>query len=146
MQAITLDAEARNVLIELAMRDAGSLQRVVDAVGPDFSARWGGGPRGSLLHQASWFGRPDFVRVLVAAGAEIDGRVETEYATPLGWAAVGSRYSPVHPNDNFSSPDGDFVAVAELLVAAGARVEPKFVDMAVPPLSDWLADQSFAGG
>ncbi len=106
------------------MRDIDGLRRVVEAVGPDFSARWGGGPRGTLLHQASWFGRSDFVELLLAAGATPDERVETEYATPLGWAAVGSRYSPAHPNDSFSAPDGDWVGVARRLVAAGARVEP----------------------
>jgi ankyrin repeat protein len=136
---IRLDHDARDVLIELAMRDLHSLQRVVDAVGAGFTAGWGGGPRGSLLHQAAWFGRPDFVRLLLDRGAEPDARATTEYATPLGWAAVGSRYSPAHPNDSFSSPDGDYVGVAELLVAAGARVEPKFTEMAVPPLADWLA-------
>ncbi len=142
---ITLDRDARNVLIELAMRDAASLGRVVDAVGVDFSAGWGGGPSGSLLHQAAWFGRPDYVRLLLARGAEVDGRARTEYATPLGWAVVGSRYSPAHPDDNFSSPDGDFLAVAELLVAAGARIEPKFAEMAVPPLSGWLAERRSGG-
>ena len=136
---IELDGDARDVLIELAMSDLGGLERVVDAVGAGFSARWGGGPRGTLLHQAAWFGRPDYVELLLRCGAEPDERVETEYATPLGWAAVGSRYSPEHPNDSFAATDGDWVAVAELLVAAGARVEAKFVDMAVPPLADWLA-------
>jgi len=136
---IELDGDARDVLIELAMSDLGGLERVVDAVGAGFSARWGGGPRGTLLHQAAWFGRPDYVELLLRRGAEPDERVETEYATPLGWAAVGSRYSPEHPNDSFAATDGDWVAVAELLVAAGARVEAKFVDMAVPPLADWLA-------
>ena len=76
---------------------------------------------------------------VVGQNAEPDARVETDYATPLGWAAVGSRYSPDHPHGSFSSPDADYVSVAELLVAAGARVEPKFVEMAVPPLADWLA-------
>jgi ankyrin repeat protein len=136
---IELDEDGRDVLIELAMRDVEGLRRVVDAVGPNFSASWGGGPRGSLLHQASWFGRPDYVELLLRAGAAPDERVETEYATPLGWAAVGSRYSPTHPNDSFSATDGDWVAVAEQLVAAGARVEAPFVDMAVSPLADWLA-------
>ena len=65
--------------------------------------------------------------------------METEYATPLGWAAVGSRYSPEHPNDSFAATDADWVRVAKLLVENGARVEAKFVDMAVPPLADWLA-------
>jgi ankyrin repeat protein len=134
-----LDSDAPDVLIEIAMRDLAGLERVIDAVGPDFSARWGGGPRGSLLHQAAWFGSADHVDLLLRRGARPDERVETEYATPLGWAAVGSRYSPAHPNDSFSSTDADWVAVARLLLAAGARIEPMFVDMALPPLSTWLA-------
>jgi ankyrin repeat protein len=135
---VELDDDARDVLIELAMRDLDGLRRVVASVGPDFSASWGGGPRGSLLHQASWFGRLDYVELLLDAGAAPDERVQTEYATPLGWAAVGSRYSPAHPNDSFSVTDGDWVGVAERLVAAGAIVEPTFAEMAAGPLSDWL--------
>ncbi len=135
-----LDDDARNVLIELAMRDLAGLERVVAAVGPNFSASWGGGPRGTLLHQAAWFGRADLVDLLLRSGAEPDARVTTEYATPLGWAAVGSRYSPEHPDDSFSSTAADWRAVARLLVAAGARVEPKFSEMALPPLSEWLAE------
>src|SRR5262245_5907919 len=121
------------------MRGRDGLERVVDALGPRFSASWGGGPRGTLLHQASWIGRPDFVELLLRRGAEVDERVETQYATPLGWAAVGSRYSPAHPDDSFSSPDADYVGVAERLVAAGAAIEPEFVEMARAPLSGWLA-------
>jgi ankyrin repeat protein len=141
---IELDHDARDVLIELAMRDLAGLARVVAAVGAGFSARWGGGPRGTLLHQAAWFGRPDYVELLLARGAAPDERVETEYATPLGWAAVGSRYSPQHPNESFSAVDGDWVGVARLLVAAGARVEAAFTEMALPPLSDWLAANTSA--
>lgn len=136
---LELDATTKDALIELAMRDAGTLGRVVDAVGPSFSAQWGGGPRGTLLHQAAWLGRPDYVELLLARGADPNDRVETEYASPLGWAVVGSRYSPNHPNDSFSSPGGDHLAVAKLLVGAGARVEPKFVELAVPAVADFLA-------
>jgi ankyrin repeat protein len=139
--SIELDDDARDVLIELAMRDIDGLARVVDAVGANFSAQWGGGPRGTLLHHASWSGRPDYVDLLLRRGAEPDARVETEYATPLGWAAVGSRYSPEHPNDSFAATDGDWLGVARLLVEHGARVEAKFADMAVPPLADWLAER-----
>ncbi len=135
---LAMDSDTVGALIELAMRDPQTLARVVDAVGPNFSASWGGGPRGTLLHQAAWLGRVDFVEFLLERGAEVDERVETEYATPLGWAAVGSRYSPDHPGDNFSVPDADYRGVAERLVAAGARVEPKFVEMSVGPLADWL--------
>ncbi|HZS24189.1 MAG TPA: ankyrin repeat domain-containing protein [Gaiellaceae bacterium] len=137
-----LGDDAADVLIELAMRDLDTLSRVVDTAGAMFEARWGGGPRGTLLHQAAWLGRPRFVELLLARGAEVDARVETQFATPLGWAAVGSRYTPDHPDDTFSSPDADYVAVAQLLVAAGARVEPSFVEMAASPLADWLAEQA----
>jgi ankyrin repeat protein len=137
--APALDDDARDVLIELAMRDLEGLARVVAAVDVNFSAQWGGGPRGTLLHQAAWFGRPDFVALLLRHGADVDARVETEYDTPLGWCAVGSRYSPQHPNDSFSSPDADYVGVARLLLDAGARSEARFAEMALPPLADWLA-------
>jgi hypothetical protein len=43
-----LDDDAHDVLIELAMTDAGTLARVIDAAGPMFSAQWGGRPRGTL--------------------------------------------------------------------------------------------------
>ena len=59
----------------------------------------------------------------------------------LGWAAVGSRYSPSHPDGSFSAKDGDWIGVAQRLIAAPAGVEPMFVDMASGALSDWLAAQ-----
>ena len=135
-----LDEDAADVLIELAMSDPDALARVIDAMGPMFSAQWGGGPRGTLLHQAAWFGRPALVKLLLERGANPNAEVETEYATPIGWAAVGSRYTPDHPNDGFSAPDADYVTVARLLVETGGRVEVKDVEMAAPPLSSWLAD------
>ena len=138
-----LDAGAADMLMELAMRDPATLGRVLDAVGADFRASWGGGPEGTLLHQAAWFGRAPLVELLLARGADPEARATTEYATPLGWTAVGSRYSPDHPDDSFSAPDADHLAVARLLVAAGARIEPKFVEMATSPLATWLAE---AGG
>jgi ankyrin repeat protein len=134
-----LDTDAADVLIELAMTDAQTLARVIDAVGPTFSAQWGGGPRGTLLHQAAWFGRVELVELLLQRGADPNAMVETDYATPLGWAAVGSRYTPDHPNDSFSAPDADYVAIARLLLNAGATIEFKDVEMATSPLSEWLA-------
>ena len=142
MTTADLDPDAPHILILLAMQDAATLGRVIDAVGPAFSAQWGGGPRGTLLHQASWLGRPELVELLLARGADVDARVETEYATPLGWAAVGSRYSPDHPDDTFSSPDADYLGVAALLVAAGARIEATFVEMATSPLAEWLEERA----
>jgi ankyrin repeat protein len=134
-----LDDDAQNCLVELAMHDAATLSRVIDAVGPDFSAQWGGGPRGTLLHQASWFGRPDYVEILLRRGATPDARAQTDYPTPLGWAVVGSRYGPGNPDAAFTPLEADHRAVAMMLVAAGATVDPRYVETAVPPLSDWLA-------
>ena len=134
-----LDADAPHMLIELAMRDASALGRVVDAVGPDFAGSFGGGPDGTLLHQAAWFGRVPLVELLLERGAAVDPRATTDYATPLGWAAVGSRYTPDHPDDSFSAPDADHLGVARLLVGAGAVVESKFAEMATEPLATWLA-------
>jgi hypothetical protein len=91
------------------------------------------------LHQAAWFGRVDLVELLLDRGADPNARVETEYATPLGWAAVGSLYTPDHPDDTFSAPHADHVGTARLLVDAGGTIEFKDVEMATQPLSDWLA-------
>jgi hypothetical protein len=55
---------------------------------------------------------------------------------------VGSRYSPDHPDDTFSSPDADYVGVASRLVRAGARIEPKFAEMASGPLAVWLDERA----
>jgi hypothetical protein len=38
-------------------------------------------------------------------------------------------------------PGRDYVAVTEHLVAAGAALEPRFVDFAHGPLADWLAER-----
>jgi ankyrin repeat protein len=145
VRAGDLDADAPDMLTELAMEDVATLGRVVDAVGPDFAASLGGGPRGTLLHQAAWFGRVPLVELLLDRGAAVDARAATDYATPLGWTAVGSRYTPDHPDDSFSAPDADHLGVARLLVAAGAVVEPKFAEMATEPLATFLAAVATGG-
>jgi len=137
---VALDSDSSDVLIELAMTDPETLARVVDAVGPMFSAHLGGGPRGTLLHQAAWLGRVELVELLLQRGADPNATVETEYATPLGWAAVGSRYTPDHPNNTFSAPGADYVGSARLLVDAGATIAVMDVEMASPPMSEWLAN------
>jgi ankyrin repeat protein len=126
--ASDLDNDARQVLIELAMGDLEGLRQVVQAVGPRFR---GGTPEGTLLHHAAWLGRPDHVRYLLERGARVDETVQTEYATPLGWAAVGSRY-----RDGLG---GDWVAAAQALAEAGAEIDGRLIEMAAPPLSEWLA-------
>lgn len=68
----------------------------------------------TALHAAAMEGRPDAVRVLLAHGASVEARDREFKATPLFWAAEGSRMSPA---------GGDHAAVGKLLLAAGSSVE-----------------------
>ena len=43
-----------------------------------------------------------------------------------------------------TGPDGDHVGVAERLVAAGAEIEPRFLELADGPLAEWLQSKSIA--
>ena len=124
----TLDPDAQEVLIMSAL--LGKLDAVVDAVGVDFSGVVGGSPSGTLLHHAAWFGNAEVVRRLLARGA--DARAETQdlYATPLAWAVLASQH--------YDASERDYVAVAEVLVDAGAELEPRFLEVADGPLLEWL--------
>jgi ankyrin repeat protein len=128
-----LDPDAQEVLILAALR--GSLDAVVEAVGVDFSGVVGGSPEGTLLCHAAWVGSPEVVGALLAGGADpLAGSPET----PLAWAVHGSQY--------WELSGRDYVAVAELLSAAGAPVEPRFVEVADGPLYGWLERWLDRGG
>jgi ankyrin repeat protein len=111
--------------------DPEPVRLMLDAGFPT-SAR-GGAYGGTPLHWAAWWGRPATAELLLERGAEVEARSGAELATPLGWAAHGSRDAP---------PGGDQLAVAKLLVAAGARVDPAFVDAAADDVSAFLAASS----
>jgi ankyrin repeat protein len=68
------------------------------------------------LHWAAWYGRSEAVRALIRLGAKLDVRDNRFDAPPLGWCAHGSLFS--------RAPGGDYAAVAEALIAAGAEVSP----------------------
>jgi len=118
-----LDADAREAVFEAAL-DREDVDLVVELYGVDLRG-WG---NGTLLHMASWQGKPGVVERLLTLGANPFARAATDLDTPLGWAVHGSRFGP----------PGDHVAVAERLVAAGALVEPRFADVARGPLAVWL--------
>jgi ankyrin repeat protein len=124
---VELDADARDALVDAAME--GSLEAVVAAYGTEIRGNLGG----TLLHHAAWLGRPELVRRLIELGADVDSRADTQWDTPLGWCAHGSRHV---------GGDLDYVGVAEALVGAGARIEPQDVEMAVEPLESWLTAHS----
>jgi len=111
----------------------GRLDLVVDLVGADFFGHLGGGPPGTLLHHAAWQGKGDVVRGLLARGANPRGCSGADFDTPLAWAVHGSRHN---------EPDaGDYVAVGEHLLAAGAELEARFADEAAGELAGWLENR-----
>jgi ankyrin repeat protein len=123
-----LSRDAQEALVAVVLR--GDVDLVVELVGPNFFAYVGGGPPGTLLHHAAWVGDPEVVRRLLAHGADAAARSGAEFDTPAAWAALGSQA--------WRAPARDYVAVAELLVAAGAELETRFVDVAEGPLAEWL--------
>jgi ankyrin repeat protein len=115
-----LDVEAQEVLVLAALR--GPLGPIVEAVGPDFRGVVGGSPEGSLVEHAAFVGDAALVERLLALGAEP--------GAALAWASRGSTY--------YRLPGRDYLAVAELLVAAGVPLEPSLLDDAEGPLYAWL--------
>jgi ankyrin repeat protein len=124
-----LDADQQDVVISAAMH--GRIEEVVDAFGPGYRGSADGSPVGTLLHHAGWYGNSEATRLLLARGADPLATTSDEYATPAAWAALGSSW--------WRSPGFDYVGVMEQLVAAGAELEPRFLDVAQGPLADWLA-------
>jgi ankyrin repeat protein len=70
---------------------------------------------GTALHAACWVGSVRMVeRLLAHGGVPLDARDPTHHSTLLGWAAFGSTHRRAR--------GGDYPAVAERLVAAGADI------------------------
>ncbi len=121
-----LDVDQQEVLILAALR--GQVDAVVDAVGVGFAGVVGGSPEGTLLHHAAWVGAADVVRTLLARGADARASSGAHFDTPLAWA--------VHA----SHTGADRREVGELLLAAGAELEPRFLDAAEGPLLELLEE------
>jgi ankyrin repeat protein len=126
-----LDVDQQEVVILAAL--GGHVDAVVDALGAGFTGVVGGSPVGTLLHHAGWVGSPAVAAALLDRGADPLARVDVDLPTPLGWTAAGSVHHRL--------PGRDYVAVAELLIAAGDTVTPALVDAADGPLHDWLAER-----
>jgi ankyrin repeat protein len=129
-----LDPDAQEVIVLAALH--GRLDGVLDAVGPGFRGVVGGSPEGTLLHHAAWIGSRHLVVTLLERGADPLARSGAPFDTPLAWAVLAS--------EHHEEPGRDFVGVAEALVAAGAQLEPRFLDVADGPLAEWLQSRSIA--
>jgi ankyrin repeat protein len=76
---------------------------------------------------AAWVANAGLVARLLALGADPVAGADADFSTPLAWCVHGS--------------NGDAVAVAELLLAAGAELEPRFAEAARGPLHAFLVAQ-----
>jgi ankyrin repeat protein len=92
----------------------------------------------TALHAAAYGGRADLVRLLIAAGADLEARDTAFDSTPLPWASVGSGNPPRH------APDGDWVATIQALLDAGA--DPDGAWITSKPPSDEVAALLLAHG
>lgn len=118
-----LSEEDRQAPVRAAENGQAEALRVFAALGFDLA---GGGPGDSTpLHQAAWRGHVDAVRALLEARVPIDPRDRTYGSSPLAWAAHGSA--------NCREADEDYVAVIDLLLAAGATREPSYNHWKEPP-------------
>ena len=79
---------------------------------------------GNALHCAAWEGSVECVEAILrypAGRALINSRETTYNGTPLGWCCHGSR--------NCGNPRAKHGAVAKLLIAAGATIDPQMLQM-----------------
>jgi ankyrin repeat protein len=91
-----------------ASRPAGTLALMLDLGFSPHACRFGEQP----LHTAAYHGNTPAVRLLLAAGVEVDARDARFDATPLAFATVGS-------GERVGEP-GDWTGTVRLLIAAGA--------------------------
>ena len=126
-----LDVDQQEVLILAALR--GHAAAVVGAVGVGFAGVVGGSPEGTLLHHAAWVGQAEVVRTLLAGGADARAKSGAQFETPLAWAVHASQ-----------TTGADRREVGELLLAAGAEIEPRFLDAAEGPLLELLQEAALA--
>jgi ankyrin repeat protein len=124
-----LDPDQQEVLI-LAALQKGGLELVVELLGVQFTGVVGGSPSGTLLHHAAWVGDASLVERLLELGADPVAPSGAEFDTPLAWAALASQY--------WRLAGRDYVAVADLLLAAGAELEPRFAEVAEGHLASFV--------
>jgi hypothetical protein len=114
---------------------------ILRTLGFDLSVEgpWGGTP----LHWASWHGRVELARALLAEGAPVNVRDRTYGSSPIAWAAHGST--------NARSADDDYIAIIDLLLDAGAERAVSFnkwneapESMASEAVGDYLRARGFA--
>ena len=115
--------EDRGAVAQAAEDGREDAVRALVAVGfdPAWEGPWGGTP----LHHAAWRGNLPLVRALLELGAPVDVRDRQFGSTPIAWAAHGSRH--------FRPADDDYIAIVDLLLAAGSTLAPSYNKAGEPP-------------
>lgn len=90
---------------------AGKTETVRLLLEAGFDPKTPGMDSGSALHVACWFGYIDVVNLLLGL-VPLDLKDANHGSPPLGWAAHGSQWC--------RNPKGDYIAVVEALLKAGA--------------------------
>ena len=126
-----LGADDRRALTDEAWTANAPAVELMLELGFDPSVPSVSGPTGgNALHCAAWEGSVDCVEAILrypAGRALIDVRETTYRGTPLSWCSHGSV--------NCGNPRADHPAVARMLLAAGASVNPE--------MADWQGSEAF---
>ena len=88
---------------------------------------------GTALHYAGMWGRPSTVALLLERGADVDA--PSAHGSALGWTAWGSRELP-----GAEERVDAYVAAARVLLAAGARVDSRMIDVAADDVAVLLEE------
>ena len=108
--ASALPAEDRHQVTEAAELNKPDVVRLM------LESGWpvNGGVGTTPLHFAAWHGNAGMVRTILEYRPALEEKDPAFHATPLGWAIHGSEHS-------WHSKTGDYRAVVEMLLAAGAQ-------------------------
>jgi len=109
---IASSPDAGRLLADLAMSHRTLAVRSLLSAGMPVNTRGESGA--TALHWACWKGYADLVEVLLKHGASMTIEDEEFHGTPPGWFGHGVQ--------NCRDGDGDYAAVARLLIAAGATI------------------------
>lgn len=108
--ALTL--EQKRAVLEPAKRGQLAVLTLMGNLGLDLAVKGEGGE--TPLHHACWYGRTDTAIWLIRHGVPLDEPDRNFGAPPVGWCAHGSQFC--------RNPRGDYPAIMEALIQAGAPV------------------------
>jgi ankyrin repeat protein len=107
-----LTRDQQRALLEPAKRGELATLKLMGALGFDLAVKGENGE--TPLHHACWYGRTDVAIWLIRKAVPLDEADRQFDAPPVGWCAHGSQFC--------RNPRGDYPAIMEALIRAGAHV------------------------